>query len=180
LLNNFANKNENTAMTDKRTKEQTIDHIVNSLTCYNFGDILKSRERPILIASFILCACFIDQLSQYRYGTKVKNGPKFVQFIKEYFDVRYHSLAQRLYGSLRCTLLHNYSTNSTFTLSDGLRDRHLTPYNPEQGTLLNIDEFIKDIKAAFESYVNHLRKDNAVSEIAIARQDEFPIIAHLE
>lgn len=77
------------------TKEEEnimLDQIRLSLKEYAFADIKKSREKDMLIASFILCFCFISQLSVYRYfKDRIENNDfkKFKAFLTNYFQFAY-------------------------------------------------------------------------------------------
>ena len=49
-------------------QKQIIDTIFHSLETYALGDIKFLRESKKPIATFILCTCLIEQISQFVYG----------------------------------------------------------------------------------------------------------------
>jgi hypothetical protein len=153
------------------TEKERIDLIITGLKVYDFGNILLSRNQNMMIASFILCSCFIDHLSQHRYFKQKLKEDKFVAFIKKYLGSKYD--AEELYEDLRSKLVHNYSVNGKYFLSDS--DPHLKKENGR--TYLNIDEFIKDLKAALEKYIDELQTDEEIRKIALAHYKKYQILS---
>lgn len=152
------------------TDEDKINQIIIGLKVYDFGNILLSRKENMMIASFILCTCFIDHLSQHRYFKQKLNEEKFIQFTKEYLGPKYK--AEELYKDLRSKLVHNYSVNGKYLLSDS--DPHLK--NENDKTYLNIDEFIKDLEKALEKYIDELKNDSRIRLIALAHYKKYKIL----
>jgi hypothetical protein len=158
-------------------EKKIIEKIVHSLTDYAFGDILKSREQEMIIASFILCFCFIGSLSSNRYyaDPKLKNdGLKFQEFMRNYFNHKYFAIAQELYEYARSKLIHNYSTNGRFLLADTGADLHLTTI--DKNIFLNIDSFIFDLSQAFNMYLNELGADENIQKKALAHYRKYRIL----
>ena len=52
-----------------------IDRITTALRDYALGDIKKVMVGDNVLATFILCSCFIEQLATYRYGTHKTSLP---------------------------------------------------------------------------------------------------------
>jgi len=154
-------------MLNTRQTEE-IREVLYSLKEYALGDIRKSRKEDMLIASFILSFCFISTLSAYRYyrSRELKSdGKKFTSFIKEYFNSSYHPYADQLYRDLRSKLVHNYSANKMFFLSDERKDWHLIIKDSK--IFLNVDVFVADVENAYGRYIRHLEESDEVKQCAV-------------
>ncbi|QEC66729.1 hypothetical protein FRZ67_05210 [Panacibacter ginsenosidivorans] len=59
------------------TEDQIIDQIIHSFSNYSLRDIeeINNNKLDFTIAEFILCSCFIDQISGFRYN-KEKVGER--------------------------------------------------------------------------------------------------------
>jgi len=137
------------------TDDEIIDQIIFSFTRYNLRDIqeINNNELEFTIAEFILCSCFIDQISGFRYNTD-KVGKRYQQFVKDYLP-RYN--ADELYDDLRNKLVHNYSIGSHYRLMRRNMHRHL---QEESGNIfLNLEDFIADMRDATDKYFFELRND---------------------
>ena len=144
----------------KYTEEQNeavIVDIIKAFGTYALGDIKwTAKKKPL--ASFILCACFIDQVSSYVY----QGGGKFTDFVEKFMP-QYKGM--ELYKDLRNGLVHNYSTKGYYRLS----------YNkPRKGKtirqnlrMINLYKFIEDIESAFEDVKIELNKKGTVRDSAI-------------
>ena len=131
----------------------------------------------MLIASFILCFCFISSLSSNRYfddPTKKKDDKKFKAFVIEYFDFKYHSQFEKLYYDLRSKLIHNYSLNRKGALGDEIKDLHLRENNGK--LYLDIDVFIQDTEGAFNKYLSQLKSDEVLQPIALKHHQKWNVI----
>lgn len=159
-------------MSTKLIESQTIDSIIHSFRNYNLRDIkeINSNVLDFTIAEFILCSCFIDQLSGFRYN---KNGVKsrYVKFVKEY--LRLYN-AEELYEDLRNKLVHNYSVGKYYQLTRKTPHLHLQRINGVN--VLNLESFIKDIDKAFELYVTELHSDNSIRNNALEWYAKHKII----
>ena len=105
-------------------------------------EINNNEKLEFTIAEFILCSCFIDQLSGFRYNTD-RVGKRYRQFVKEYLP-QYNS--DELYEDLRNKLVHNYSVGSFYSLARKAPQLHLQKVNGV--THLNLENFILDLKTA--------------------------------
>ncbi len=144
----------------KMNEEEIINHIEHSLRNYDLRDIKLISEQDTVIASFILCSCFIEHICTFRYGMKkTLNDKEFCAFVDEYLDAKYNS--EKLRKDLRNKLVHNYSLGQTYVLVQRHPDLHLKPYNRNQ-QYLNLENFINDLENAFNKYIQELRsnKDN--------------------
>jgi len=163
-------------MLNTQQKEE-VKGVLYSLKEFALGDIRKSRKEDMLIASFILSFCFISTLSAYRYyrSRELKSDEeKFKYFIKEYFDSSYHPYADQLYKDLRSKLVHNYSANKRFVLSDEQKDWHLVIKNSK--IFLNVDVFIVDVENAYSRYIRHLEESDEVKQRALGHYRAWGIL----
>jgi hypothetical protein len=80
-----------------------------------------------------------------------------------------------LYIDLRSKLVHNYSGNGKFSLSDERREWHLAVKNNK--IFLNIDVFISDIENALNKYLRELNDDDIIGQIAIAHYKKWKILS---
>jgi hypothetical protein len=68
-------------------EELIIDQIEHSLGIYNIRDRKVISKQDTVIASFIVCSCFIEHLCTFRYGnTKPLNWEEFRDFVNEYLN----------------------------------------------------------------------------------------------
>ena len=155
-------------------EELIIDQIEHSLRNYNLRDIKLISKQDTVIASFILCSCFIEHLCTFRYGmTKPLNWEEFRDFINEYLSKYDHA---KLRNDLRNKLVHNYSLGESYVLVMGYPNLHLQQLNQTQ-QYLNLENFINDLEDAFNKYISNLRKNkNNLRRLAIDAYNEVKII----
>ena len=155
------------------TDEEKIDKIITGLEVYDFGNIILSRKENMMLATFILCTCFIDHLTQHRYYKQKLKEEKFIFFVKKYLDSKYD--AELLYKDLRSKLVHNYSVNGKYYLSDDKDPtKHLEKLDGR--IYLVVDELIKDLKKALEKYIDELKTDKKIREIALEHFKKYKIL----
>jgi hypothetical protein len=149
------------------SKSEILAVVENSFRNFALRDIilLKDFKPPVPLAVFILCSCFIDQVSGFRYN---RDSPKsrFIEFVNEYMPA-YDS--KSLVEDLRNKLVHNYSVGAEkYVLTGELEVFHLKSIIPGSPITLSLPIFIKDLQDAFESYISDLKsnpqvKDNCIS-----------------
>lgn len=155
------------------TDNQIIDQIIHSFSKYNLRDIQEinnHKELEFTIAEFILCSCFIDQVSGFRYNTD-KVGKRYRQFVKDYLP-NYNS--DELYEDLRNKLVHNYSIGNYHGLTRNAPHIHLQKINGI--THLNLESFISDLKIALDKYVFELKNDSDIRRKALCWYTEYKIL----
>jgi len=154
------------------TDDQIIDQIIHSFSKYNLRDIeeINKNQLDFTIAEFILCSCLIDQLSGFRYNTN-KVGKRYRQFVKDYLPSYNHN---ELYEDLRNKLVHNYSVGSFYGLTRKATHLHLQKVNGV--TLLNLENFISDLKSALDKYILELKKDSDIKRKALCWFSDYKII----
>jgi len=159
-----------TSTTVKKTYP-IIDTIIGSLKGFALRDIQKIGKEDTVMASFILCACFIDQLSGFRYNG---SGEKeFTDFIKEYLPKKYD--AKNLRYDLRNKLVHNYSLGNSYSLIRNRSDLHLEEIGGK--IFINIENFIAELEAAFALFENDLNTRDLVRYNALEWHKTHKIIS---
>jgi hypothetical protein len=153
-----------------------IKRIIYSFTEFNLRDIIEinKNHQEFTISEFILCSCFIDQISGFRYNTE-KVGIRYRQFVKDYLK-DYNP--DKLYKDLRNKLVHNYSIGEYYALTRNDKDRHLKVRNGI--TYLNLENFISDINSALDKYVSELSHDATIRYNALCWYAKFKIISKKE
>jgi hypothetical protein len=105
-------------------------------------------------AAFILLTCLIDFLGTL-YAGKKSSVDTFRRFVADYMQQTYNGVQyndQKLYSSLRNSLVHNYSIgNGEYILIHGNPENHLKSYKG-QSTILNLEDFFHDVCQAADSY----------------------------
>src|SRR5580698_2897595 len=130
------------------TEDQILDQIEYSLRNYALRDIKVISNSDTVIACFMLCSCFIDQMSGFRYN---RSGVKsrFLEFVNTYLK-KYDP--ENLHSDLRNKLVHNYSLGNSYSLTKEYHYFHLNPSKENaQRRLLNLDRFIEDLEEAFNN-----------------------------
>ena len=144
------------------SEDQIIDQIIHSFLKYNLRDIqeINNNKLDFTIAEFILCSCFIDQISGFRYN-KEKVGERYRDFVQEYLP-QYNSI--KLYEDLQNKLVHNYSICNFYGLTRNAVNLHLQNVNGK--IIINLENFIEDLKVAFDRYIFQLKNDAIIRQNA--------------
>lgn len=170
---------------------QKISHIITAFETYALGDIRNVQQHQMPIAAFILCVCFIDQISGFIYDHKLKGQKTSTERSKKFVSDYLNNVALRLYDRddiidlLRNKLVHNYS------LSDRKKPKHqkyvLEYENPQlhlhqedDKVVINILGFINDLENAFKLYKSKVFTDSTLLKNAINQYDEYGILVHKE
>ena len=161
------------------TNEQKLTQILLSLQVYNLGDIKKARNVDSNIGAFILCSCFIDHLSRYRYYKTIKTDKnRFVAFADRYLP-SFAGKGEDLYYSLRSALVHNYSTKGHYVLAWGNRAVHMEADGNER-VYIDLDALIAEMELALNKYWSHLLANPDLQQIAISHYNDYPVIMQLQ
>ncbi len=165
------------------TEDQIIDQIEHSLRNYSLRDIKLISSQDTVIASFILCSCFIEHICTFRYGmSKLLGDKEFTNFVSDYLNRDYPEKydAKKLRSDLRNKLVHNYSLGETYALVMGQHHLHLQKHN-ETVIFLNLENFIIDLERAFNLYIEELRSNtDDFRELALKAFDKVKIIGILK
>lgn len=155
--------------------DEIIDQIIFSFTSYNLRDIreINAFTTDFTIAEFILCSCFIDQISGFRYNiTSV--GKRYRDFVKEYLPI-YDP--DELYLDLRNKLVHNYSVGGYYGLTRNSPSNHLKMVNNKK--CLNLENFISDLEIALNTYIMELGTNQQIRSNALQWYNTHKIITLL-
>jgi hypothetical protein len=168
-------------------EKEKIDIIFHSLETYALGDIKFLQQNGKPIAAFILCTCFIEQVSHFVYGPGGRSKDKAVDFINEFLNEGKNTKysATELVDILRNKLVHNYSLSDArnprikrYALNYDNPKTHL--HVEDNLTYVNIDCFIGDIESALLLYKERLQKDPLLIRNAINQFNQHGILVHLE
>jgi hypothetical protein len=149
--------------------ENQIYDILVSLGLHALADIEFMAEHNKPVGGFILAGCFIDQISSYRYNES--SDESYQKFIEDYLPA-YKDL--RLQIRLRHKLIHNYSVAKELAIGSKIHQLHLKPLGP--ATALNLDDFVKDLKDAFEVYKKQIFYDGEPRENSFLWSQRHKII----
>ena len=162
----------------KTDMARILDHVYN----WGFGDIVRaSIEGNAKLAGFILGACLIDALAGFYAGVtketcKYGSGERFKQFVGKYMT-RYD--ANNLWVDLRCGLVHSYASGKSYAFTDANRAGYHFDKRPDGMTILNLEDFLADIKHAFAEYRKDVLSDDALFVKAETRVGSLGIMALL-
>jgi len=138
--------------------DEIITQIIHSFSNYNLRDIkeINNNQLEFTIAEFILCSCFIDQVSGFRYNND-KVGKRYRQFIKDYLP---NYDPDNLYNDLRNKLVHNYSVGGYYGLTRRSPQLHLKKV--KNIIFLNLETFISDLEDALRKFASELKNDKTI------------------
>jgi len=147
------------------TKEQ----LVNILDQYLFGWEYKDIEKASVfgeakLAGFILGACFIDTMAGFFAGVAKKNvgsgsSDRFKDFVKKYLP-KYD--AEKIWVDLRCGLVHSYAEGGTYVFTDANKAGFHFNFTPTGKIILNLEDFLSDLRKAYKNFRNDILIDNNV------------------
>lgn len=168
-------------------EDQIIKTIFQTLETYALGDIKFLQESKKPIAAFILCTCFIEQVSHFVYGPNGRNKDKAIDFINEYLNegkaIKYSAI--ELVDILRNKLVHNYSLSDKrnpnikrYALNYDNPQTHLHTEN--NVTYVNIDCFVKDIEAALQLFKERIQKEASLVHNTVSQYYQHGILVHRE
>jgi hypothetical protein len=147
-----------------------VTGIIKAFKGLALRDIKIIGEQDTLMASFILCSCFIDQLSGFRYNSTSVSS-RYADFVNEYLP-KYDG--EKLYKDLRCKLVHNYSLGDSYVLIRNRKDLHLTPLGVSQ--FINIENFIEELESAFALYESDLNTKEDIRSKAVEFFEDIKIV----
>lgn len=159
-----------------KSEEITPDIVVKNLDSSVFEMCFRDIEKASIygeakMAGFILGACFIDTLAGYYAGLddpkKQGSGIRFKEFVDQYLK-KYDS--EKLYTDLRCGLVHSYTVhNGTFAFTDANKAGFHFDKTPRKTIILNLEDFVIDIKEAYRLFRSDILSGGAVFDNAKKR-----------
>jgi hypothetical protein len=145
--------------------EDAVDY-----THQHFGEIflggipgLLNRDGAYL--SFICVFAGIEALAGFRHPDR-KNGERLRDFVTEYFDSRYHPVAERLW-ELRNSMVHSFSPRHFALIHHGSMHHFRT--DPQGQVMLNAEDMYASLVAATDRYFAHLRSDSGLQGLFAKR-----------
>lgn len=141
-----------------------------------FKDIDRASRNNAKMGAFILGACMVDCMAGFWHGHKEKgtsDGEVFKVFVRKFLPM-YD--AAKLYHDLRCRLVHNYSEGGSYIFAYDLSHLHGTRENGK--TIVNLEQFIADLKEALDSLLHELDTNSEAQFRAIQRWKQFGILKH--
>ena len=147
------------------TKEKLVNILDKYLFGWEYGDIERaSIHSDAKLAGFILGACFIDAMAGFFAGVKkeeIRKGSskRFICFTKKYLP-RYS--ADNLWEDLRCGLVHSYALGGTYVFTDARKDGFHFNTTAKGKIILNLEDFLSDLRSAYNKLRNDILTDNDV------------------
>lgn len=151
-------------------EESLIYHVIDSLKNIALSDIRKVSSEDNVLASFILCSCFIDQVSGFRYNQDAVKS-RYQKFVGEYLP-NYNP--KKLYEDLRNKLVHNYSLGDTYSLTRLSPQLHLKIVGVR--IIINLENFISELEDAFTRYEDDLKSNSQAKSNALTWFERFNIL----
>ena len=136
-----------------------------------YGEIQTLAKGNTVLATFMVCCCFIEQMATYRYGAKNVGHPEFIRFVTEYlpdYD------GEGLRNDLRNKLVHNYALGRKYALTGKRPDLHLKGTKTKK--IINLENFVDDLGHAINKLVVQWRDDLAIKKNALKVMNEIHVI----
>jgi len=165
-------------MEDKITKEFLINKLDERLLGWPYKNILEiNNNTDAKLACFILGACFIDVMAGFYFGidcesSKKDSGKRFKEFVKIYLT-KYDS--ETLWSDLRCGLVHAYAAGYKYLFVHNKPSYHLYETDKKQ-IVINLDDFIDDVKHAYDRLIEDIRNDDKIFKNARKRYFEMGLM----
>lgn len=167
--------------------EISKEQLVNVLDKYLFGWAYKDIERASIhgdakLAGFILGACFIDAMAGFYSGVtkesvKKESSGRFKDFSKKYLPS--YSF-EKLYEDLRCGLVHSYAVGQTYVFTDANRGGSHFSKTSKGTIILNLEDFLGDLRTAYSNFRNDILTDNIIFEKAKKRYLSMSIMGPVD
>jgi hypothetical protein len=143
-------------------KEELVLKMDEPLVKWAMADIKRAAfDGKAKLAGFIFGACLIDAMAGYYMGTTkqtmLKPSPteRFKRFVQQYLTA-YNS--DDLWKDLRCGLVHSYVDGGAYAFVDNVVGAHFRVHNGK--TVLNLENFLNDIEAAYQSFRADILSDS--------------------
>src|SRR5436190_12807125 len=95
--------------------KRKISQLITAFENYALSDIRNTQKYDMPIASFILCVCFIDQISSFIYDQTIPGQKDSTSRSKKFIAEYLNKVSKKSYDKddliylLRNKLVHNYS-----------------------------------------------------------------------
>ncbi len=137
------------------------------------------------VLSFLLMACAIDCLAGFNAG-KAADKNDYIKFLNEYKWLTKKYNPKDLYESLRCGLVHNFTTNyGKFCFSKKAPEEHrlMVEYAGRKMINLNFEDFFRDfirLKQEFFAKVRKSKGNKRPNFLKRFKKVGFIMPAHIE
>ena len=163
--------NLTTSKTDHRELVQRMFQAYENLALV---DIERALEGNCKLGALILAACFIDYMAKIAgviSGSigKNKSRDNYIAFVRQYM-LSYD--AEKLYEDLRCDLVHAYTGLGEYMYVADNSDVHLKMAGSPSKMLVNVEDFISDVKAAFYRFREEVLSDGNKIQLVFSRIKE--------
>jgi hypothetical protein len=150
-----------------RNDDETLDrYIEEGFRGLQLADIKHANDNDVRMGTFALCAAFIDALAQtYAHqGETASDREKWKGFVERFFTGDARVALRGKYKGFRCLLLHNFSA-SGLAFTQRRPELHLKVANGL--TVLNREDFVAEVEAAFERFCAEVNADEELRERAL-------------
>jgi len=151
--------------------DEIIERIKKSLKELAYEGIIKASDGGSKMGAFILASCFIDYLAGFYYGGE-STPSHYKGFVKKFLPMYNRN---SLYHDLRCKIVHNYSEGGSYHFIDNTPDVHMATAKDGR-IVVNLENFICDIKDVMERYFKLLENDVPLRNKAIIRYQNLGIL----
>jgi hypothetical protein len=148
-----------------------VSHIKFVLYDMAFLDIKRASAGDSKVGAFILANCFIDYMAGFVSGRETRKKD-YEDFVRNYLPSTYNP--KKLYKDLRCRLVHNYSEGGSYWLTYNQPQLHGQTMNSL--TVINLENFIEDLDAAFNKFIKMIEHDPLAMQKAIDRYNSIGLL----
>jgi len=153
--------------------DESINILCVGLKQRAYGEIQDLTRGDTVLASFMVCCCFIEQMATYRYGTTNVGSKEFIEFAKEYLPA-YDPFGLR--NDLRNKLVHNYALGRKYALTARNHELHLEGIRSGK-QVINLENFVADLGDAINRLVTQLRDDPGIKKNALKVMHKIHVIS---
>jgi len=158
-------------------QEELVEILDKYLLGWAFGDIERASKEAKL-GAFILGACFIDAMAGFYKGINRKeaetgSSSRFKDFVKVYLP-QYDP--EKLWKDLRCGLVHSYAEGGSYEFTHSNSEIHFTKSSRGK-IILNLEEFLEDLKGAYNQLREDIMKQQDTFDKAIKRYKSMGLMA---
>jgi hypothetical protein len=146
--------------------DETLDrYLEEGFRGLQLADIKHANDGGVRMGTFALCAAFIDALAlTYGHGGETSDRAKWDTFVERFFTGEARTALRGKYKGFRCLLLHNFSA-SGLAFTQQHPELHLKVTNGL--TVLNREDFVAEVEAAFETFCVEVNANEELRERAL-------------
>jgi len=157
------------------TDFEIVRYVKQRIESRVIGDIERTMK-VAKVGAFILISCAIDYLTSF-YSNSDASPDQYQEFVEKYFPHQYDP--KRLYNSLRCGLVHNYTIKGKhYSLTDGKPQLHFYPQGGK--VILNLENFFNDFIEAKDKYFDEVKRSKKLKYQLVQRYRKVGILGIVE